>query len=412
MNCRSILLLKTCVIISATFLPFYIVIGVYYDEAVVNYDLLDNAKRQTIYDEWRMIAAHPWLASNHSSTVLFAKLYNDLDGLLIFMSNKTGKIALLRLSYPWQMMLQNQIYTLARFGQVYNYIVMVGDERSLAACLALNLPCYNGTKYYTQYYKEVDPTVDALYSDKKHYQPMVWFKLRFYRDVLIKDYTILACDTDIAFSRKNIWLSLERYSQAVGNCDMIFMHEEPVNTGFFYSRPNPSTLTLFNRWIHSERINWHLDDQQSFSTLRGFYYELCNTRDKCDILKKRKMIAIEDNSTDPVQVDIVTIRTFPSAYYRYAGTVCPVRIRMDPCLSTTAFVHTVCTVGQPMKVRTMKMNGFWLLEERCQKNSIPFTMGNNNLTKLNINKCEPLLFNNPNAEKRFLYCNDELAWTE
>lgn len=409
---QSSLVLRTCVICLTILLPLYVLINVYYDKVVLNHDVLDDTNWTTIYKEWEVIAAHPWLASNHSSTTLFGKLYNDLDRLLLFMSNKTRKIALLRLSYPWQIMLQNQIYTLVRFGLVYNYIVMVGDKRSLAACLALNLPCYNGTKYYTNYYQEVDPTVDAHYSDKKHYQPMVWFKLRFYRDVLIKDYTILACDTDIAFSRKNIWLSLEKYSKAVGNCDMIFMHEHPVNTGFFYSSPNPSTLTLFHRWIHSERINWHLDDQQSFSTLRGFYYELCNTRDTCDAVRKRKMIAIEDNATDPVQMDTVTIRTFPSAYYRYKGNVCPVYKIIDPCLSTTAFIHTVCTVGQSTKIRLMKTNGFWLLQEPCRKMLIYSSLVNDSLTRLDIHKCEPLIFNNPKIENRFQDCHDEVAWTE
>ena len=285
---RNLVLLRISLVVWTFSLLAILAISFYNGKVTPNYEILNGDSRETVYNEWKTIAACPWLVSNHSSKALFLSLYNDLDGLLMFMSRKTQKIALVRFNYPWQIMLQNEIYTLAKFGQVHNYIVMVVDDESLRVCLALNLPCYNGTKYYKNYYHDVDPTIDAVYSDKERYRPMNWFKLRFYRDILVKNYTILAFDTDIAFSRKDIWLSFEKYSEDVGDCDMIFMQEYPVNAGFFYSKSNPRTIALLNKWVETERPYWHLDEQRSFGDMRGYYYEICSTTNDCNSIKQRK----------------------------------------------------------------------------------------------------------------------------
>lgn len=244
------------------------------------------------YKKWIDIAPYPWLIPNCSRDFRFSGLHNDLDKLLTVMSNETGQIALLRFNYPWQIMLQNQIYTLVKFGQVYNYIVMAADEKSLFICIELKLPCLNGTKYFKFYYPNVDPTVDALVSDRKHYRPLNWFKLRFFLDVLMRNYTIIAFDTDIAFSRKDIWRSLEKYSMDVGNCDMIFMKEYPVNAGFLYSKSNLKTIALFKRWINMEYTHKQLDEQKCFGLLRGFAYEICDTKAECSAVKVKKIFLL------------------------------------------------------------------------------------------------------------------------
>ena len=392
-------------------LSMIIVMSFYVGHTMVNHKILTNHRLDTVYNEWEMIAAYPWLVSNHSSKALFLKLYNDLDRLLTFMSGKTGKIALVRFSYPWQTMLQNQVYTLAKFGQVHNYIVMIGDEKSLQACLELNLPCYNGTKYYKDHYKDADPAVDALHSDKKHYRPINWFKLRFYRDILTRNYTILAFDTDIAFSRKKIWLSFEKYSEDVGNCDMVFMQEHPVNAGFFYSRSNPRTIALLNKWVDTERTHWDLDEQKSFGQMKGYYYEICNTTNSCNSIKQRRMINMQTNLTESFKMPFVTVRTFKAAYYRYGTGVCPTQRKINPCLDTTVFLHTVCLIGQPRKIDALKTNGFWLLEEQCDKQSIQFPIQKDSNSTLDIYRCEPLVLKNPNAEQEFEKCRNEIAWT-
>lgn len=388
-----------------------VVMGLYAGPTVMCCKIWKHNKLATIYSEWQMVAAYPWLISNHSSKALFLTLYNDLDRLLMFMSNKTGKIALVRFSYPWQIMVQNEIYTLVKFGHVYNYIVMVGDEKSLQVCLELNLPCYNGTKYYKNYYRDADPTVDASYLDKKHYRPINWFKLRFYRDILIRNYTILALDTDIAFSRKDIWLSFEKYSEDVGNCDMIFMQEEPINAGFFYSRSNPSTITLLNKWIDTERTHWDLDEQQSFIALRGYYYGICNTTEQCNAIKQRRMINIQNNLTDSAEIPTVTLRTFPAAYAFYGTGVCPTNRKVHPCLPTTVLLHTICLIGQTSKIDMLKMNGFWLLKEHCDRQLINSTIESNTTVTLDIRRCKPLIFKYPDAERRFQSCRNVIAWT-
>lgn len=281
---------STSVMFSVCIVLIYAAIAVYISNNPRANRILFDTTFKIEQREWKKIAPYPWLFQKHPSKKIFSSLFNDLDQLLTLMSNNTNKIALLRFNYPWQIMLQNQIYTLVKFGQVYNYVVMTGDEKSLQVCFRLNLPCFNGTKYYKNYYIDIDPTVDALATDKKHYRPMNWFKLRFYLDVLVRNYTILAFDTDIAFSRKNIWLSLEKYSADVGNCDMIFMGEAPVNAGFFYSKSNPSTIRLFKEWINTEYTHSRRNEQQTFGFLRGYYYEICNIKHQCNLIKQKKTI--------------------------------------------------------------------------------------------------------------------------
>ena len=412
MHYRRLTLLKLLIALIAILTSVYAILGYYTKSTVRIHDDFINTELKATYNMWQKIAINPWLFSHRPLKILFSNLSNDLDQLLIWMSNKTNKIALLRFSYPWQIMLQNQIYTLVKFGQVYNYIVMVGDEKSLQVCFELNLPCYNGSKYYKNYYKDIDPTVDALFTNKKYYKPMNWFKLRFYFDVLVRNYTILAFDTDIAFSRKNIWLSLEKYSESAGNCDMIFMKEKPINAGFFYSRSNADTIALFNKWVKTEYTHGHLDEQRSFGALRGYYYEICETRDECNIVKRRKMTTIRGNSTKSIETNFVSVRRFPSAYSVYRTGVCPTKKKVDPCLSTSVFLHPVCTVGQPSKMKRLKMNGFWLLREPCVKSQIYFLTENKTASFLNLYRCKPSIYQKTDVEREFEKCKNEMAWTK
>ncbi len=394
----------------ASLASIYVLINFYTSNLVPISINLISTKSETTYREWQKIAAYPWLFPHHPSTVLFSGLHNDLEQLLMWMSNKTNKVALLRFSYPWQRMLQNQIYTLVKFGQACNYVVMVGDEKSLQACFELNLPCFNGTKYYKDYYKDIDPTVDALFTDKKHFKPMNWFKLRFYHDVLIRNYTILACDTDIAYGPKNIWLSLERYSESVGNCDMIFMQEAPVNAGFFYSRSNNDTIALFKEWIITEKTLSHLDEQQTFGAMRGYYYEICDTKEQCRMIKEKKMKSFKNNSIETIQSNFVSLRRFPSIYHILKTRGCPTKTKVDPCQSGLILVHPICTVGQIWKIHTLKLNGFWLLQESCDVYSTNFSTQNKGLDRIDIYRCKPIAFADPLAERDFEKCDNDIAW--
>jgi hypothetical protein len=308
-------------------------------------------------------------------------------------------------------MLQNQIYTLVKFGEVYNYIVMVGDEKSLKVCFELNLPCFNGTTYFETYYKNIDPAVDALISDEKHYKPLVWFKLRFYLDVLLKNYTILTSDTDIAFSRKNIWLSLEKYSEEVGHCDMLFMTEYPVNTGFFYSKPNSDTIALFRAWVNMEYSHPNLNDQESFAVLKEIKYDVCETKDQCAVIKQTKMINFNESDQNATEGYLVSIRRFPSSYTRYSKNLCPTGEILDPCLNTSVFVHPICIVGQTVKSDIIKQNGFWMIIEPCNKTTLEYQFRQNNTVIIDIYRCRPKIFEDSNSENAFKKCQNTLAWT-
>jgi hypothetical protein len=370
-----------------------------------------SADLNATYDKWQSIAAHPWLFRHQSEGISFADLCNDLDKLLSVMSNKTKKIALLRFNYPWQIMLQNQIYTLVKFGQVYNYIVMAGDEKSLRVCFELNLPCFNGSRYFQTYYKDIDPTIDALISDPKHYRPLQWFKLRFFFDVLIRNYTIIAFDTDIAFSRKNIWLSLDKYSKDVGNCDMIFMEEHPINAGFLYSKSNLDTIALFQEWISMEYTHPDFDEQKCFGLLQGTKYEICETKEQCTKIKRRKMLKFNTSDPDPLGSSFVSLRRFPSAYLPYSKDHCPTGKNLDPCLNTSIFVHPICMIGREVKVQELTQNGFWLMREPCNRITSYYQSKSNDSFAIDIYQCRPKVFDDPNAENEFEKCHNTIAWT-
>lgn len=366
---------------------------------------------QNTYWKWIDIAAHPWLIPNHSTDFLFVGLHNDIEKLLAIMSDKTNNIALLRFNYPWQEMLENQIYTLVKFGRVYNYIVMAGDEKSLSVCFELKLPCLNGTKYFKAYYPNIDPAIDALISDRKHYRPLNWFKLRFFLDVLKRNYTIIAFDTDIAFSRKDIWKSLEKYSMDAGDCDMVFMKEHPVNAGFLYSKPSFKTITLFERWIDMEYSHGQFDEQRCFGLLRGFAYEICDTKDECDAVRVKKMISLNINQSNHFKSNLVTVRRFPSSYIPYSGSHCPNGKKMDPCLNTSLFVHPICMVGQKRKVREFTKNGFWMMKQPCTISNVLHYIQNNSAEQIEIHRCTPKSFLNLTDEIDFEKCQNLIAWT-
>jgi hypothetical protein len=376
----------------------------------VNTNILDR-KLNLSFDKWKDVAAYPWLFRKESEGILFADLCNDLDKLLSVMSNKTNKIALLRFNYPWQTMLQNQIYTLVKFGQVYNYIVMTGDEKSLRVCFELNLPCFNGSRYFQTFYKNIDPTIDAIITDRKNYRPLQWFKLRFFFDVLIRNYTILAFDTDIAFSRKNIWLSLEKYSEDVGNCDMVFMLEHPINAGFLYSKSNSDTLTLFQEWISMEYTYPDFDEQKCFGLMQGTKYEICETKDQCTKIKLKKMINFNTSHQNALGAAFVSLRRFPSAYSPYTKSHCPTSQKVDPCLNTSLFIHPICIIGRKVKIQKLMQNGFWLMEEPCNRTTSYYQSRSNNTVAIDIYQCRPKIFEDPNAENEFEKCRNTIAWS-
>jgi len=367
-------------------------------------------KYKTKFDQWKKYAAYPWLFTDHPMMRRFSSIHNDLDQLLALMCDNLGRIALLRFSYPWQMMLQNQIYTIVKHGQVYNYIVMVADEKSLQVCFELNLPCFNGTKYYKNYYKDLDPTVEALFSNKKYYKPMNWFKLRFYFDVLRRNYTILAVDTDISFGRKDIWLSLEKYSLNVGGCDMIFMREAPVNAGFFYCKPNNKTFFLLKEWINTEYTHSRFDEQRTFGLMRGHYYEICNTKDECNKVKEKKIVPFSKNSLETMHAFMFPVRRFSSPYRPVGSMECPVKKLLDPCFGTSIYVHPLCVTGQTVKAKKIAESGFWMMQNPCDKVNIQVSLKNNESSILEVYRCKPAVFANPSKEIEFEKCTNLIAW--
>jgi hypothetical protein len=116
------------------------------------------------------------------------------------------------------------------------------------------------------------------------------------------------------------------------------------------------------------------------------------------------------NSTKNIDMNMVSIRTFPSPYSVYGSGICPRNKRVDPCLNTSIYIHPICIIGQVKKIKQLKLNGFWLLEEPCSEKSTNYFRQNNTKNRIDIFRCKPLIFNDPLAEQEFEECDNDIAW--
>ncbi|CAF1359493.1 unnamed protein product [Didymodactylos carnosus] len=298
------------------------------------------------------------------------------------------------------------------FGKVQNYIVVVGDQKSLKVCIELNLPCYNGSNYLAFKYKQITFDKDAEFSDKISYNPLTWFKIPFYLDVIRKGYTIITTDTDIAYSSKNVWESYEKYARDVG-ADMVFASEHPINTGNFYSLSNERVIALFNEWIMSESRWLNDNDQEALIKLHNKNYMLCNTREMCNQVKSTSMNYTNSTASlsKEYQTNMVAVRTYRSSFSRF-GSHCspPSGVRMDPCAADVLFIHTICMIGKQRKADKLNELGFWMLDEPCRETTTVINEANHT-TVLSIYRCVPKILALPRAEDNFTKCNEALAWT-
>lgn len=99
---------------------------------------------------------------------------------------------------------------------------------------------------------------------------------------------MISADTDIAYTKKDVWASFERYAQEV-SADMVFMRESLVNTGHFYARPNERIIALMEQWMASEGEWFQYNDQGAFNRLKNHAYIICTTKLQRDQAKQRKM---------------------------------------------------------------------------------------------------------------------------
>ena len=353
----------------------------------------------------KIVEAAPWLLSPSSAQqrrFAYRGLENDLDALLKVMAGDEKKIAILKLNRHWQKMIQNNIYTLVHFGLVRNYVVLVGDELSLQVCIELNLPCYNGSTFLSHKYRDLQLDKEAAYGDKRSYRPLIWSRGFFNLEVLRRGYTTISADADIAYAKKDVWASFERYAGEVG-ADMVFMNEPPLNAGHFYAVSSERVIALMEEWLASEPKSTGAGDQHALNQLSNRTYVVCKTKKECDEAKKQTIVLVSESSRSKYQNNIpkmVTVRVHVPPTIRF-GSVCPPPDdkRLDPCASDCLYIHAICILSERNKTKKLDTLGFWWLNEPCHE-----TTSTQVSLRMNVSviRCIPKVLTLPLVEEKFM----------
>ncbi|CAF1409489.1 unnamed protein product [Adineta ricciae] len=240
-------------------------------------------------------------------------------------------------------MVQNNIFSLVRFARTSNYIITAGDELTLSVCIELNLPCYNATSYMLKSGENVSTTTEGNFNDP-YYLAMVWYLLPLYLDIIRKGFTIMKSDIDISYAGKDIWNSCELMAQKT-KADIVFMKEDPINTGHFYAVPNERVIFFFQEWISAESSFKALNDQQALSHLNRKTYKICDSADACTRVKTLPIShSYNKHRTNMTNNKMVAVSTYPSSFARF-GSICPPDKILNPCDQDVLYVHTICMSG-------------------------------------------------------------------
>lgn len=80
----------------------------------------------------------------------------------------------------WHDTLTRPLHLPCRWAGIANYIVATSDERSLAACLAMHLPCFNATSYLVQ---PLESAGEEAQFHSNDFFPVTWVKPKLTRCV-------------------------------------------------------------------------------------------------------------------------------------------------------------------------------------------------------------------------------------
>ena len=256
----------------------------------------------------------------------------------------------------------------------------------------------------SQFIGNISVADEGLYNSP-YYIAMVWFGIPLYLNIVQKGYTIMKSDADISYTSKDIWKAYESMVNRTG-ADLIFMKEEPVNTGQFYAIPNERVMAFFAEWIVSKNFFKTSPNQPPLTYLNNKTYMICNSTSSCGSVKTLSMnrefsnrLRIESNN----DIKMAAVATYASSFLQY-GSVCPPTVVMNPCDQRTLYVHPICTVSSQDKISRLKQLGFWLLEDACKELTINITLESLKIVGVTLIRCVPTPRLSPTVDDSFLNC--------
>lgn len=340
-----------------------------------------------------VLNAAPWLFPPRSP--MFSYLATtDLEGLAASRAQPFDTwektISVLLFSKAFAPMVQNTVYTMAKFAQVDNYIALTWTAPDLEACLDLNLPCADVSSLFEFFnIKGSDLGKEAEFQSPL-YMAIVWLKPLVALTLLKQGYVVHITDTDIAYTTKPLWKSYMTFIEEAG-VDLAGTGDGgSINTGNYVALPTPAAIKMFEIWVNSSHdfIGQKLGDQEGLATLGGQIFSACD-RKFCEGGQKNEVKA--------------RIGLFPSAQFSIDADVCALRSAehapfLTPCHFTVLFVHPVCASGTALKQRILEKLGFWFVESEFEDDVEDGDSA--------VQRCLPLLAKYPDIEDVFYSCNE------
>ncbi|GAB4813771.1 hypothetical protein N2152v2_000817 [Parachlorella kessleri] len=322
----------------------------------------------------------PWLLPEAAATqenLPYLGLHNDLEGLLRVRAGPVGGkdaeargVSVVYFSGSHAVMMQNFVYTAVKWAGITNYMVATWGDASLAACIAMHLPCFNATAFSPLPAEEGEATFQG-----KGFAAVTWIKPRLAHAIVSRGYHVHSSDVDIAFPPKALWPSMMRFLEGPG-ADVAMERDlwGPINTGCVVVRPTEYGRAFMEAWQASAREDSlaGLNDQERAMQLGPSVFRTCEGPWDCARMaaeraeQARLAQQYPGNGTEVPRWAL--LRRYHPAWDMLWQDHCAAlhtqwAAPIDPCMPPNPPYHAVCVTGSFAKIQGFKATGLWFLDE-------------------------------------------------
>lgn len=354
--------------------------------------------------------ATPWLLPARTKALPYTGVKTGGD-LLALRAKPFGgysqTISIFFFNRAYVEMTQNYVYSLVRFAGVRNYVAATWSSEDYAACLALNLPCWDVSSFLPG----GKAGSQELLFGQRAFHDMGWTRTAVAAHLVKQGYAVHLSDVDISYSPKPLWDSYLRFLED-GGADVAGAAEGwGINTGNYVVIPSPAGKAFMRAWAEARTRHADTTEQWGLDELHrdthGASHATCVGIHQCRAVAKE----IEGKGN---KGRTALIRMYPIPHTLYHPHGCwmaePGAVEampIDPCHFTMAYLHPICQTGAVNKTATMRATGFWFMGDDCSPASSAAQQGTPSLAR-----CRPLAWSQPQAEDHFWRCREHpLAFT-